>query len=111
MIFTITYNIFFHPLRHYSGPWYRAASRLPYTVTIFRGGATHRVAALHERYGDVVRIAPDTLSYITAEAWPGMSVFVFAINGFRLKLMPSQTYTAINIITDAVASRKTQRRT
>jgi hypothetical protein len=49
------------------------------------------------------------LSYITAEAWPGMSAFVLAINEFRLKLTPSQTYTATNITTDAVASRKTQR--
>ena len=66
------HNVFLHPLGQYPGPWSSAASRLPYTISIFQGTATHRVAALHERYGDVVRIAPDTLSYISAEAWPGM---------------------------------------
>ena len=65
------YNIFAHPLRRYPGPWYRAASRIPYTVTICRGDTTQRVKALHEKYGHVVRIAPDTLSYTSGEAWAG----------------------------------------
>ena len=69
--YSVIYNIFFHPLRHYPGPWRRAASRLPYNISIFSGNATRRVAALHEQYGDTVRIAPDTLSYVTPEAWPG----------------------------------------
>jgi hypothetical protein len=69
--YKIIHNVFLHPLQQYPGPWYWAACRLPYTVSIFQGNATHRIAALHEQYGDVVRIAPDTLSYITSEAWLG----------------------------------------
>lgn len=103
------YNIYFHPLRHYPGPWYRAASRLPYTFSIFQGNATRRVAALHERYGDVVRIAPDTLSYTTAEAWPGISMTALAITEPSAELTPFQTYMATGKTTDVAAYRKTQR--
>ncbi|KAL7619408.1 hypothetical protein AAE478_009947 [Parahypoxylon ruwenzoriense] len=63
------YRIFFHPLSKYPGPWYLAASRLPYTVWIFQGTVTHRVQKLHEQYGDAVRITPDSLSYISSQAW------------------------------------------
>ncbi|TLD10708.1 hypothetical protein PgNI_06547 [Pyricularia grisea] len=63
------YNVFFHPLRKYPGPWYRAASRLPYTISIFRGDVTFRVKELHDKYGQVVRITPDTLSYTDGQAW------------------------------------------
>lgn len=65
--------MFFHPLRSYPGPWYRTASRLPYTYSIFRGKATNRSTSLHLKYGNVVRIAPDTLSYTCSQAWPGIS--------------------------------------
>ncbi|KAI1841320.1 hypothetical protein JX265_007920 [Neoarthrinium moseri] len=63
------YNIFLHPLRNYPGPWYRSASRLPYTVSIFRGDSTRRVEELHKKYGHIVRITPDTLSYTCSQAW------------------------------------------
>ncbi|KAI0110936.1 isotrichodermin C-15 hydroxylase [Nemania sp. FL0031] len=69
VLYRVVYNVFFHPLRSYPGPWIRAASRLPYTISIFRGDATHRVKALHDRYGQVVRVAPDSLSYTCSQAW------------------------------------------
>lgn len=68
----VVYNVFFHPLRAYPGPWYRAASRLPYTISIFRGSVTHKAYELHQKYGQVVRITPDTLSYTCSQAWQGM---------------------------------------
>ncbi|KAI0024057.1 cytochrome P450 [Xylariomycetidae sp. FL0641] len=69
LVSRLIYNIFFHPLSSYHGPWLRAASRLPYSISLFRGDVTHRVARLHEEYGQVVRIAPDTLSYTCSQAW------------------------------------------
>ncbi|KAI0412481.1 isotrichodermin C-15 hydroxylase [Xylaria grammica] len=68
-LYRIVYNVFFHPLRSYPGPWIRAASRLPYTISIFRGDATQRIKALHDKYGQVVRITPDSLSYTCSQAW------------------------------------------
>lgn len=70
--YRVVYNVFFHPLREYPGPWHRGASRLPYTISIFRGDVTFRVKALHDKYGKVVRITPDTLSYTDSQAWSGM---------------------------------------
>lgn len=70
--YRVVYNVFFHPLRQYPGPWHRGASRLPYTISIFRGDVTFRVKALHDKYGKVVRITPDTLSYTDSQAWSGM---------------------------------------
>ncbi|KAH9434808.1 hypothetical protein MCOR02_003771 [Pyricularia oryzae] len=67
--YRVVYNVFFHPLREYPGPWHRGASRLPYTISIFRGDVTFRVKALHDKYGNVVRITPDTLSYTDSQAW------------------------------------------
>ncbi|KAI3325720.1 isotrichodermin C-15 hydroxylase [Xylariaceae sp. AK1471] len=69
VLYRAIYNVFFHPLRSYPGPWLRAASRLPYTISIFQGDATHEIKALHDKYGQVVRVAPDSLSYTAAQAW------------------------------------------
>lgn len=34
-----------------------------------RGRVSQEVLKLHETYGDVVRIAPNDLSYLSASAW------------------------------------------
>ncbi|KAI0451348.1 isotrichodermin C-15 hydroxylase [Xylaria acuta] len=69
ILYRVIYNVFYHPLRSYPGPWLWSASRIPYTISIFRGDATHMVKALHDKYGQVVRIAPDSLSYTTGRMW------------------------------------------
>lgn len=57
-----------HPLRHYPGPRLWAVSRLPYIQATVRGTIVKDINALHERYGEVVRIAPDELSFINPDA-------------------------------------------
>ena len=69
MIFKIIYNIWFHPLSKFPGPKYAAASDFFYSKTVV-GGESHTVTQkLHEQYGDVVRVAPDELSFASASAW------------------------------------------
>ncbi|KAF2492305.1 cytochrome P450 [Lophium mytilinum] len=63
------YNLTLHPLRSYPGPLLRRAYRLPETLSVLRGTPHTDVLALHLRYGPVVRLAPDQLSYATAPAW------------------------------------------
>ncbi|KAF2835010.1 isotrichodermin C-15 hydroxylase [Patellaria atrata CBS 101060] len=64
------YNIYLHPLSKYPGSKWDAASRIPYCTYLIRGTMNARVTAAHKRYGDVVRIAPDELSYISGDtAW------------------------------------------
>ena len=46
-----------------------AATRLPYIRMILGGRFPQKMKALHQQYGDVVRIAPDELSFIDGTAW------------------------------------------
>jgi cytochrome P450 len=63
------YNIYFHPLSSYPGPKFYAASRIPYVWAVLRGQLPFICQQLHVTYGDVVRIAPDELSFINPNAW------------------------------------------
>jgi hypothetical protein len=65
------------PQLHYSniqhqGPVLRAAFQLPDLVSLLRGTAYKDTKALHDRYGSVVRLAPNTLSYNSSQAWKGL---------------------------------------
>ncbi|KAJ6441498.1 isotrichodermin C-15 hydroxylase [Purpureocillium lavendulum] len=59
------YLVFFHPLSRVPGPKYAACSRLPYVRNQLRGDLVKWIHSLHEQYGEVVRIAPDEVSFIS----------------------------------------------
>lgn len=63
------YNLFFHPLRRYPGPKLAAASGLYYAWMIVTGRPHERIAALHARYGPVVRISTTQLSFTDPSSW------------------------------------------
>lgn len=65
------YNLFFHPLSGYPGPWLNALSPLVDLIVQYRGGGHRHIRGLHEQYGPVVRIAPDSLSFDTSQAARG----------------------------------------
>ncbi|OBT62545.1 hypothetical protein VE03_07403 [Pseudogymnoascus sp. 23342-1-I1] len=65
----IIYNIYFHPLASYPGPKSHAATRLTYVFYNLAGRLPYRCHQLHTTYGDVVRIAPDELSFTNPTAW------------------------------------------
>ena len=69
LVFSIFYNLDFHPLSNYPGPRLWAISRIPYVWTLAKGNLTQRTKELHDRYGHVVRIAPNELSFIDGQAW------------------------------------------
>jgi cytochrome P450 len=46
-----------------------AASRLPYSYFNLKGQLVYKTTELHEKYGPVVRIGPDELSFTTPTAW------------------------------------------
>ncbi|KAF3395109.1 Isotrichodermin C-15 hydroxylase, partial [Talaromyces pinophilus] len=68
-LFFIIYNVFFHPLRSIPGPKWFAATGLPYAYHVIRGDWVFTLQTMHEKYGDVVRYAPDDVSFITVSAW------------------------------------------
>ncbi|RMZ71780.1 cytochrome p450 [Pyrenophora seminiperda CCB06] len=75
-IVTSVYNVFFHPLSKYPGPRLASATGLVFYYYLITGSEVEWNRQCHERYGEVVRLGPDRLSYITAQAWKD-------INGFR----------------------------
>jgi aspirochlorine biosynthesis cytochrome P450 monooxygenase len=73
--FQIVYNAYFHPLRKFPGPWLAGASKSYMAYYTVRGKKHYRIEEIHEKYGDVVRIAPDHLSFITESAWKDIYSF------------------------------------
>lgn len=70
----IIYNIFLHPLRHYPGPPIWCAARLTWVLALQRGYLHRDLLDLHNKYGPIVRIAPDELSYVDPRAWKDIYV-------------------------------------
>ncbi|KAL9068553.1 MAG: hypothetical protein Q9161_006098 [Pseudevernia consocians] len=63
------YNIYWHPLAKFPGPKLHLATFVPYWWATWLGNGPMSVKKLHDRYGHVVRINPDTLSFDTARSW------------------------------------------
>ncbi|TLD14701.1 hypothetical protein PspLS_11106 [Pyricularia sp. CBS 133598] len=63
------YNIYFHPLSKYPGPKLWAATRIPHACAIITGRSHHKFLELHHRYGDIVRVAPNEVSFTRPDAW------------------------------------------
>lgn len=62
------YNIELHPLAGFPGPLARAGVHFVGQYSEFTGNEIRDLKALHDKYGDVVRIYPDSLSFNTAQA-------------------------------------------
>ncbi|KAL8921895.1 MAG: hypothetical protein Q9208_005499 [Pyrenodesmia sp. 3 TL-2023] len=62
-------NAYFHPLSKFPGPKSCAATPIPYVKALVKGDMVGWVMGLHDKYGEVVRITPDELSFITPSAW------------------------------------------
>lgn len=63
------YRVYFHPLRGFPGPKSCAFTRIPHIVAVYNGTPIPFAKDLHDRYGDVVRISPDELSFADPKAW------------------------------------------
>ena len=65
------YNVYFHPLSKFPGPKLYAASPIPISWHMLAGDIGFKVKDLNEKYGEVVRIAPDELAFTSAAAVRG----------------------------------------
>ncbi|XPS71817.1 hypothetical protein M3J09_003994 [Ascochyta lentis] len=63
------YNLFLHSLRPYPGPLLARATVIVYQRQVLQGYSHLWIQTLHARYGPVVRIAPNELSFIEPEVW------------------------------------------
>lgn len=69
-LYRCVYNLFFHPLKHIPGPLLARATAFPYVYKIRTGEMHSWLQEQHEKYGEVVRVAPQEVSFISAEtAW------------------------------------------
>lgn len=62
------YRLFLAPLARLPGPALSALTRLPLIFVEFTGRRSAWIHALHVKYGPVVRVAPDEVSFATREA-------------------------------------------
>jgi cytochrome P450 len=85
--YRIFYNLFLHPLRRFPGPKLAAITKFQ---ALYYRGVGKAVAwnhELHQKYGPVVRVTPNELSFIQPEAWRD-------INGHRIGGKPNFTKDA-----------------
>ncbi|TGO17744.1 hypothetical protein BTUL_0015g00800 [Botrytis tulipae] len=90
VVVKLIYNIYFHPLASYSGPLYLIASDIPLAVLSLLGTSQYRLKAAHDKYGDIVRIAPGTLSYIKPQAWS--NIYGYKPNGGGVANFPKDPH-------------------
>lgn len=71
MYFTVwtIYTLYLHPLSRYPGPKLAAITPLVHLLWDVQGKQHSIIKKLHDEYGDVVRIAPNSLAYRAAPAW------------------------------------------
>lgn len=63
------YNIYFHPLRKYPGPTSWIATPFYYAMLQLRGTCPQNTAKMHRKYGPIVRISANELSFTYPGAW------------------------------------------
>lgn len=63
VVLTCLYNYFFHPLRNLPGPPLARISRLWSRIGNFHGRKSERIHEAHVKYGPVVRVGPNEISF------------------------------------------------
>lgn len=58
-------------------------SRLPYIVSLLRGTLLDDMTFVYKKYGDIVRLGPDELSFATKEAWQEIYVHDLGHKDFK----------------------------
>ena len=59
----------FNPLARFPGPKLWAAFRLRYCFSLWTGSLVQDIHAIHQKYGDIVRVAPDEISVAHSQGW------------------------------------------
>lgn len=68
LVSVVFYNYFFHPLARVPGPWTGAIFPFWTMSSLYRRTLNPDLAELHKRYGPIVRVGPNQLSFATVEA-------------------------------------------
>ncbi|KAI1395386.1 cytochrome P450 [Hypoxylon fuscum] len=85
------YNVYFHPAAKYPGPRFAAISNIWYAYQWITGKYPMALAKALEQYGDVVRIAPNILVFITPKA----ASDIYASQDRRLEYFPKADFISL----------------
>ncbi|PSN61426.1 cytochrome P450 [Corynespora cassiicola Philippines] len=88
--------LYFHPLSKYPGPRLAAITDGWYAWHFDGGRWVHVVHELHKKYGDVIRIAPNELSFATLQSYP--DIYGHAIKGKKTFLKSSLYDTGSQVV-------------
>jgi cytochrome P450 len=66
---SIIHNLFISPLRHIPGPKLWAVSEIFFSRLLMSGTGHKKLAELHKKYGEVVRVSPKQVSFNNPQAW------------------------------------------
>ncbi|KAI0415912.1 cytochrome P450 [Xylaria grammica] len=69
VVVNIIYNLNYHPLARIPGPKLAAVSNVPYSYWFLGGRQPFKIHDLHLKYGPIVRVAPNEVSFNTAASW------------------------------------------
>ncbi|KAJ5202901.1 hypothetical protein N7449_004980 [Penicillium cf. viridicatum] len=85
----VIYRLFFHPLAKFPGPRLAAITHWYAAFYAWRGSLHIKSRKWHDRYGDIVRFAPNAL---TSNTHTGME----AIYGVRANVVKSEGYSSLS---------------
>ncbi|CCC07834.1 unnamed protein product [Sordaria macrospora k-hell] len=86
------YNVFFHPLASYPGPLIQRASYIPFGIRHTLGIQAFHTQTLHDKYGPVVRISPNHLSFTDHRAWKDVYGHIAGSRNGTEEMMKSLTF-------------------
>ncbi|KAI1422445.1 cytochrome P450 [Xylaria sp. FL1777] len=79
-------RLFFGPFRTIPGPWLNRISEMPAALALLKGDQHLYYKSLHDKYGPVVRISPDEISFISVEA--RQEIYGFRKSGLNMEKSP-----------------------
>ncbi|KAI0187910.1 cytochrome P450 [Xylaria flabelliformis] len=79
-------RLFFGPFRNIPGPWLNRVSELPAALALLKGDQHVYYKSLHDKYGPVVRVSPDEISFISVTA--RQEIYGFRKGGIYMEKSP-----------------------
>ena len=64
-IVRVVHRLYIHPLHKIPGPTVNALSRIPMAKHLIAGTTVENVKDLHDKYGEVVRLSPNEVSFVS----------------------------------------------
>ncbi|PVU93500.1 hypothetical protein BB561_003252 [Smittium simulii] len=98
VVYQISYSLLFDPLSHIPGPWWSRFTAIPYHFKLTDGTIDYYSAAIHKKYGSVVRVGPMKVSVARQK---DVKLVFSSYKYAKSKLYQNQNLIKINMVTTA----------